>query len=31
MWLREGEGGGGKGREESAKYVCPAESFLEET
>lgn len=30
MWLREGEGRG-KGRQESAKYVCPAESFLEET
>ena len=30
MWLREGEGGG-KRREESAKYVCLAESFLEET
>lgn len=30
MWLREGEGRG-KGRQESAKYVCPVESFLEET
>ena len=30
MWLREGEGRE-KGRQESAKYVCPAESFSEET